>query len=852
MASDWLDTARYGDTYGRHEDADCATWPYREWVIRAFNQNLSYDQFVTWQTAGDLLPAPTRDQMIATCFNRLPQQSNEAGSNPEEFRIEQVADRVRTNGLAFMGLTTECARCHDHKFDPISTKEYYSLGAFFNNIDELGLFCVYTGATPPPSVLLFTPEQETQHDAAKGEIASLEKQLTDSLPAAEARFKSWLGSNRPPRGEPWVTAKNNGRATPVLAGGPETHGPRAPLSWYRFEDSKPRVLEDAMQPKTPGKTRINAGAGTGRVGQCISLDHDNTAFMMGVPELSRTGQFSYALWISPTKIQPRAVLAHRTRAGLDAASRGVELILDQGRPTFALCHFSPGNEIRIRAKDSVPVNVWTHLAVTYDGSSRAAGLRVYQNGELLVTEVVRDGLYRDIVYRADWGDDIVKDEGNLAFLLGGRTNDACYTDKVDEFQFFDCTLTAPEVRQIALKVDASKPADWLGWYLREVDQETRSLTEKLNAARDRENELSGQAVDLMVMKEWPGERRPWHVLARGNFDQPGEAVQPGVPSAILPFDESLPRNRLGFAKWLTDPKHPLTSRVAVNRFWQIFFNRGLVATQEDFGTQGQPPTHPELLDWLAVDFMEKGWDIKALCRRLVLSAAYRQSSTALPGAAERDPNNKLLSRGPRIRLPAEALRDMALAVSGLLVPRLGGPSVYPYQPAGLWKESGTQHSYHQGKGEALYRRSIYSFWRRTLPPPSLTAFDAPTREFCKVRRDRTNTPLQALVLMNDPQFIETARILGEKLVRQYPDDETARVRDAFRLLTSTTPDAKQLATLTAYLARERALVTADQSKTFLTTAGEFPADPTLPPLEVTATARMVRLLFGYQETAMKP
>ena len=250
--------------------------------------------------------------------------------------------------------------------------------------------------------------------------------------------------------------------------------------------------------------------------------------------------------------------------------------------------------------------------------------------------------------------------------------------------------------------------------------------------------------------------------------------------------------------------------------------------------------------------MEKGWDIKALCRRLVLSAAYRQSSTALPGAAERDPNNKLLSRGPRIRLPAEALRDMALAVSGLLVPRLGGPSVYPYQPAGLWEESGTQHSYHQGKGEALYRRSIYSFWRRTLPPPSLTAFDAPTREFCKVRRDRTNTPLQALVLMNDPQFIETARILGEKLVRQYPDDETARVRDAFRLLTSTTPDAKQLATLTAYLARERALVTADQSKTFLTTAGEFPADPTLPPLEVTATARMVRLLFGYQETAMKP
>ena len=852
MASDWLDTARYGDTYGRHEDADCATWPYREWVIRAFNQNLTYDQFITWQTAGDMLPAPTRDQMIATCFNRLPQQSNEAGSNPEEFRIEQVADRVKTNGLAFMGLTTECARCHDHKFDPISTKEYYSLGAFFNNIDEMGLFCVYTGATPPPSVLLFTPEQEKQHEAAKQEIASLEIQLADLRPAAEARFKEWLGQNRPPRGEPWVTAKGAHKGTPVVAGGPVSAGPRPPVSWYRFEESKSKVLEDAMQPKVPGKTRINADHMEGRVGQSISLNHDNTAYMMGVPELSRTDRFSYAVWVAPTKIQPRAVLAHRTRAGLDAASRGVELILENGCPSFALCHFSPGNEIRVRAKKAVPINVWTHLAVTYDGSSRAAGLTIYQNGERLETEVVRDALYRDIVYRADWGDDTVKDEGSLAFFLGGRTNDACYTDRVDEFQFFDCLLTAPEVRQIALKVDTSRPADWLEWYLREKDEDTRILTEKLKAARDRENDLSGQAVDLMVMKEWIGERRPWQVLARGNFDQPVEAVQPGVPSLILPFDKSLPRNRLGFAKWLTDPNHPLTSRVAVNRFWQIFFNRGLVVTQEDFGTQGQPPTHPELLDWLALDFMANGWDVKAICRRLVLSTAYRQSSTAVPGAAERDPDNKLLARGPRTRLPGEALRDMALAVSGLLVPEIGGPSVYPYQPAGLWEESGTQHSYTQGKGNDLYRRSLYSFWRRTLPPPSLTAFDAPTREFCKVRRDRTNTPLQALVLMNDPQFIEAARILAEKLVRSYPNDDTSRARDAFRLLTSTTPDAKQLSTLTAYLAQERSLVTTAESKTLLATAGERPADPTLPPLEVTATARMIRLLLGFQETAMKP
>ncbi len=855
MASDWLDAARYGDTYGRHEDADCATWPYRDWVIQAFNQNLSWDQFITWQTAGDLLPAPTRDQMIATCFNRLPQQSNEAGSNPDEFRIEQVADRVRTNGLAFMGMTTECARCHDHKFDPISTKEYYSLAAFFNNIDELGLFCVYTGGTPPPSILLFTPDAEIKHTAAKAEIARLEKALAEGRPAAGIRFKTWLASNRPPRGEPWVTAHASKSGTPVLAGGPAAApGPRGPESWYPFESLEERVLQDSVQPKVPGKTRINATLGEGRVGQSLIITSENSASMMGVPELHRHDAFSYALWVNPGKPSTRAVLAHRSRAGIDAASRGVELILEDGHPVFALCHFSPGNEIRIRGNQSVPVNAWTHLAVTYDGSSRTDGMALYLNGEKVETSVIRDGLYRDIVYRADWGDDTSKDDGHLAFALGGRTNDASYTDgRVDEFQFFKCQLTAPEVRQISLKVDTSTPADWLEWYLREIDSETRVLSEQLTAARALENELSGQAVDLMVMKEWSGPRRPSHVLARGQFDQPADPVEPGVPAAILPFDDTLPRNRLGFAQWLTDRKHPLTSRVAVNRFWQLIFNRGLVPTSEDFGTQGRPPSHPELLDWLAVDFMEKGWDVKALCRRLVLSTAYRQSSIPATAAAlERDPENRLLSRGPRVRLPGEALRDMALAASGLLVSKTGGPSVYPYQPAGLWEESGTQHTYQQGKGADLYRRSLYSFWRRTLPPPTLTVFDAPTREFCKVRRERTNTPLQALVLMNDPQFIEAARILAENLVRQYPADDSARARDAFRLLTSARPDPGQLAALTDYLAKERPLVTPAEAKTLLSKNGERTADASLDPIEVTATTHLIRLLFGFTETTMKP
>lgn len=853
MAVDWLDSARYGDTYGRHEDADCTTWPYRDWVIKAFNDNLSWDQFITWQTAGDLLPSPTRDQMIATCFNRLVLQSNEAGSNPEEFRMEQVADRVKTNGLAFMGLTTECARCHDHKFDPISTRDYYSLGAFFNNIDELGLFCVYTGGTPAPSVLYFTPDQQTAHDTVAARIVHLEQQISDELPAARERFRNWLKTSPPPRGEPWMT-RVKPAAVPVMGGSPAAAPPRAPVCWYRFESSDARILLDECQPAVPGKLRINAKLAPGRVGHSLFLVNDNSAFIMGVPELHRSDAFSYALWVNPEATQKRAVLAHRTRAGLDAASRGVELILEDGRPCFALSHFSPGNEIRIRAKQAVPVKAWTHLAVTYDGSSHASGMGIYLNGERLETETVRDGLYRDIVYRGDWGDDIDKDGGNLSFFVGGRTNDSSYHDgRVDEFLLFDCQLSAPEVRQIAYQVDTAKATDWLEWYLREIDAPHRALMEQLHAARREENELSGQALDVMVMKEWPGPRRPWHVLARGQFDQPTDSVMPDVPASIMPFDSSLPRNRLGFAKWLTDRKHPLTSRVAVNRFWQMFFNRGLVATPEDFGTQGRAPSHPELLDWLAVDFMENGWDVKALCRRLVLSAAYRQSSIpADPASLQQDPENILLARGPRSRLPAEFIRDAALWVSGLLVSKIGGPSVYTYQPPNLWEESGTQHNYTQGHGDDLHRRSLYSFWRRTLPPPGMTVFDAPTREFCQVRRERTATPQQALLLMNDVQYLEAGRVLAEKLVLSWPEDDTRRVRDAFRLLTSRKPDEKQLASLTAYLAGERARITADEAKELLANSGEQPAAPAADPIETAATARLIRLLFGYQESSMKP
>jgi hypothetical protein len=857
MANEWLDVARYADTYGRHEDADCITWPYRDWVIRAFNENLPYDQFVTWQTAGDLLPNPTQDQMIATCFNRLPQQSNEAGSDPEEFRIEQVADRIRTNGIAFLGLAVECARCHDHKYDPISMRDYYSLASFFNNIDELGLFAVYTGAVPPPSILIYPPELEAESRSLKKRIADLEQKQKAMLPEARARFTEWLKQEYPPRKQ---EVGFFGKIAGIFSSPPPSAPETRPSVFFQFDSiTDEKKLVNSVNGKEDGTVRLKTKVtrkNEGRVGSAIIFKGDNAATMDTIGEVKRCDPFSFGMWLKPHEEMKRAVVASRSRSGIDSASRGMELVLEHMRPQFALVHFSPGNEIRIAARRAIPVNEWTHITVTYDGSSRAEGMTMYVNGVREDTEIIRNHLYKDIVYREEWGDEATKDGVILHFAVGGRFNDASFRNGlIDELFFYHCELTAQEAAQRALLPDESEAEDWFAWYLREKDQPWRDLLSELHAARAQENEMTPQATELMVMREWAGKKRPTHILNRGQFNQPKEEVTPDTPASLPPFPKDQPRNRLGFAKWLTDRNHPLTSRVQVNRLWQQFFGRGLVKTAEDFGTQGQLPSHPELLDWLAVHFMDIGWDTKALCREIVLSSTYRQSS--LPRDAKvlaDDPENRLLARGPRGRMTAEQVRDMALAVSGLLKPKIGGPSVRPYQPAGLWEESGTQHSYTQDHGDALYRRSMYTFWRRTLPPPSMTVFDAPTREFCKVRRDSTATPLQALVLMNDPQFIETARILAERLVKAHPQSPDERVSETFRLFASKKPEAEQTRTLADYLKQEQARFTAapEEAKKLLTTTGESPVDAALPAPEVAATTMMVRMMLCFSETTMKP
>ncbi|HEY2572518.1 MAG TPA: DUF1553 domain-containing protein, partial [Verrucomicrobiaceae bacterium] len=798
------------DTYGRHEDADSAVWRYRDWVVQAFNDNLPYDQFITWQTAGDLLPNPTREQYIATVFNRLVPQSNEAGSNEEEFRQDHVNDRVKTNATAILGLTMECARCHDHKYDPLTMRDYYGFSAFLNNVDELGLFPRQTAGIPAPSLLLLSPEQNEKHRLLVEQIATAEKNLDAIREGAKDRFHAWCLSHDLPQ-------------------------PANPVAHYDFASVKEKKavqkknFTDRLHPNAPPATSrqtpkpLPRGTDVG-----IHFENDNSVeFPDTLGNFRRGDAFSFAFWFQTNLLQDRAVLMHHTRGGLDAASRGYEIIMDHGHLEFALAHFAPGNSIRVRTRDVLPLKVWIHIVASYDGSSRAAGLMLCVNGQRAQCETVRDCLYRDILYRKEWGDfddEKLQDNGTptIKLALAYRYNDMGLKDGgMDEFMIFDRAITPaesailaggkqPRVRQswwewlLGRKTLPPETDEWFDVWLRDIDDRARAAEAALSDLRNQEDNLVNDAPEVMVMREMPV-RRPTFVLQRGQFNQPGDEVTPDTPAALPPFPPDAPRNRRGLAQWLVDGKNPLTARVAVNRIWQIFFGRGLVVTTEDFGIQGRPPTHPELLDWLACDFVEHGWDMKRLCRMIVLSGTYRQSSRPADAALlERDPQNALLAHGPRNRLSAEQIRDTALAVSGLLVPEMGGEPVKPYQPEMLYEDSGIQAHYDQDHGDKLWRRSLYTYRKRTMPPPDMLVFDSPTREFCRVRRESTNTPLQALTLMNDPQYVEACRVLAEKLLRAHPTDSKAIIVESFRLWTARVPQAGEIEVLQKMLQDQRA------------------------------------------------
>lgn len=862
MATEWLDVARYADSHGYQDDGLRNMWPWRDWVIDAFNKNLPFDQFVTWQLAGDLLPDPTPEQRLATGFNRNHLQSQEGGIVPEEYRVEYVADRTNTFGKAFLGLTVECARCHEHKFDPIEQKEYYQLFAFFNSVNEFGNI-PYSGEASPTVILM--------DDATQQKLAPLHAQIRDyeaktdlHNAAFDAGFEQWL--QRLDAGQ---------AAAPLDPKGLVGHYPLDAFRDGKDENGNALLkLENRTNPATYGyfwgdKDKLPPTM-PGRFGTAMKLQGDGWLDMgAGNYYFERNEPFTISLWFNVVADSVAGPLFSKT-AGLFNGRRGyVCLIQPDGTLSASLNHVFPDNSIEIETVDRLPVGQWNHLAMTYDGSSRAAGLTLFLNGQAMAATVKVDNLKQSILYAIDpatgehtnWSE-----AGNLRIGFVGGNSPTLDSVMVDEFKIFDRRLTQLEVAALSnpdapgdLPALASGPRTAAqtetlrDYYVSTIDPDFRRDFDTLTQLRAEENDLMSALPEVMVMRDLP-EPRPTHVLYRGAYDAPRERVEPGTPASVMAFPDDLPKNRLGLAKWLTDPRNPLPARVTVNRYWQLYFGQGLVATPDDFGSQGALPSHPRLLDWLATTFVASGWDVKALQKLIVTSATYRQSSVASPALLERDPDNVLLARGPSYRMPAEMIRDNALAVSGLLVREIGGPPVKPYQPAGLWKELATRNAteYEQDHGEKLYRRSMYTIWKRTSPPPSMMNFDTPERNICIVRRQSTSTPLQALVLLNDPQYVEAARLLAERLLAEGGPTVEDHLTTAFRLLTSRRPLPRELTLLVDLYEAELETFRANrQNATDLLTVGEYAYDQPFDRADVAALTVVTSTLMNFDEAVIK-
>jgi hypothetical protein len=548
------------------------------------------------------------------------------------------------------------------------------------------------------------------------------------------------------------------------------------------------------------------------------------------------------LWVRTPSLAPRFVVVHHSKAPIDAGSRGYELLLEQGRVAFGLHHMWPGNSLKVVTKTALPVGAWTHVAVTYDGSSRAAGVRIYVDGVSAELEIVRDGLFKDITYEGG--------EPNLA--LGFRFRDSGFKGgQVDEFRIFNRALTALEAAQLAGRPQAATREQLFDYFLATVHKPALKLREELHALRQQENQTIQPIPEVMVMEEM-AQPKPAYILKRGAYDAHGEAVSMNTPAALPPFPADQPRNRLGLARWLLAPDHPLTARVAVNRFWQMMFGNGLVETSDNFGSQGTPPTHAELLDFLACDFVDHGWDVKRLLKTIALSATYRQSSHVRPELLARDPGNQLLARAPVRRLTAEMLRDQALAVSGLLTEKIGGPSVKPYQPDGLWAVAMGSPRYDQSRGPDLYRRSLYTFWKRTVPHPAMVTFDAAERNVCIVRRQTTSTPLHALALLNDPQIVEAARFLGQRMLKEGGKSAAEQTAWVFRTVTGRKATDKEVSILARLLAEQKDLFKAEpQAAAKLLAVGDGKNDAKLDSVELAAGTMLALTVLNHDEAVIR-
>jgi len=789
MAAEWMDVARYADSDGYLDDKHRDFSPYRDWVIKAFNENMPYDQFTTWQLAGDLIENPTQESILATAFNRLHKKNSEAGIVYEEYRVEYVADRTLSLGKAFLGLSVECARCHDHKYDAISQKDHYELFAFFNSTNEIGTAVYGPGQVSGPSLLLTNDEQEkvleyidTNINSVKKELVSVHKENPDAISELQKnplKLKSELqkGLNK---------------------------GLVAKVDFDRFNRKNKRIVHTPTVPNSAPTVVKEPELKNGVSGKAVFFnDYTTITLPKKVGWFDQSDPFTISLDIYPeTNYEEAAIFTHceETRLGL----KGYSMHLENNHLKFLIARSWPTNAIQVRTKNPIPEKEWRKVTVSYDGLGNAKGVKLYLDGKEVPVIIEIDNLYKSILFEKN-----AHNYPFYGFTMGIRDKFKTFKDGgVDNLKIYDRELSALEVQfandpEIALEM-ARKKENIVEFHQLTIDPKAAMTRKKLQKLRKERITKLEPIKEIMVLGDLQ-KPRPTFVLDRGMYDAPTEEVQPDVPEAIMPYKEEFPRNRLGLSKWLFDKQNPLTARVYVNRLWQMHFGRGLVETSDDFGNQGSLPSHPELLDWLAVEFMDSGWDIKKMQKLIVMSSAYQQSSELKPELLEIDIDNLLLARGPSTRMTAEMVRDNAIAISGLLSSKIGGPSTYPYQPEGLWDEISNKswrYKYKQEPGEGLYRRSLYTIWKRTSAPPSMQIFDVGDRSVCTVKRRQTSTPLQALVLLNDPQFVEASYILAENIIDEVDDQTDQQLQQAFLMSTGRSPSSNELKILQQFLTDE--------------------------------------------------
>jgi mono/diheme cytochrome c family protein len=827
MAVEWLDAARYADTNGYQTDGERSMWRWRDWVINAYNNNMPFDQFTVEQLAGDMLPNATLDQRIATAFNRNHSLNAEGGIVPEEFLVEYAVDRVATTSTVWLGLTFGCARCHDHKFDPLQQREFYEFSAFFNNIDERGKGFKYVNS--PPFISAPTSSQQSDLNGLDDRLVTARlafAELEALINEEQARWEeSVVGSSDIDADVDWNI--NEG----LLA----HHALDGDISGIHVGQVVEATLENGLPHFVDG-----------RIGAAASFDGERFITAGNSPNLDYENEFTLSAWVYPTA--DTGVIFSRANEG-DQGEVGWGLYLEDGKIRLSLSTRTLDDGVAAETIQAIQLNRWQHITATYDGSKTPGGMRVYVDGDSIELVGLLDLVGNRLPQRYPLR---IGASGSSKLNFQGNLDDVRIYGRVLSSEEVAVVATAETISEIA-RVDSSSRSQAqsdklrLSFLNQYAAPEIRAAYKEVKGLEQERETLRESFPTVMVMEEM-SPRRSTFRLNRGVYDNPGEEVFPNTPSILPPLPGG-DKNRLSFANWLVDVENPLTSRVTVNRYWQTYFGTGLVKTADNFGSQGEFPSHPELLDWLATSFIDSGWDVKEMQRLIVTSATYRQSSVVSPELVERDPENRLLARATRMRLPAQMIRDQALAISGLLTEKIGGPSVGPYQPEGLWDDIVERgQEYRQSSGEDLYRRSLYTFWKRTRPAPAMITFDSSTRETHMVSPTRTNTPLQALNLMNDVTYTEAARAMAQRVMQQSTDVDD-NLTTLYRIATAREPQARVHSILTGAFEEHLQEYRSDRASALqLISEGESERDETLDIAELAAYQMVASLILNLDGT----